>query len=103
MKEITEDLGLHKKKIFDNEVKNFLKGFLAEIYENHTKTISLIEQISPYVSVSDYYKKVKERAEIMQKFLDEYGWIFVEAGVTNENEIGFKKEKLANFASKNNP
>lgn len=100
LQEVSKTLCLNEKPELDDDIQNFLKNFLSEIYKNHTETIDLINQISPYVSVSDYYRKITDRAKIMKEFLDRYGWIFVAAGLTDENEIKQKKEAVSKFCDK---
>ncbi len=93
------NLNLETPKI-DDALKGVLKSFLSEIYKNHTETIDLINKIDSYVTVSDYYKQITERAKIMEKFLREYGWIFIAAGITDENEMNQRKETMAKFCER---
>lgn len=88
-----------KKRKTDNELKRLLKKFIKEIYQNHTETIDLINEISSYVSARDCYKKIMGRAKIMENFLDEFDWIFIASGVTNEKEIKQRKQIVVNFLS----
>lgn len=98
MNDVSESLELDKKPTIDDDLKNFLKDFLMEIYRSHTETINLINQISSYVSVNEYYKKITEKAEIMEKFLDKYKEIFIAAGITDEYEITKRKKIISDFS-----
>ncbi|MDE1988703.1 MAG: hypothetical protein KGI39_03330 [Patescibacteria group bacterium] len=97
LKDICESLKLNKETEIDDDLKTILKEFLRQTYQNHTETIDLINQISSYVSVSDCYRKIMERLEVMEKFLDDWRWIFIKVGIINENEIDERKEIIANF------
>lgn len=97
LNDVFKSFGLDKKPEIDDGLKSFLIEFLRQTYQNHTETIGLINKISSFVSVSDYHREIMKRAKIMEKFLDDFGWIFIASGVTNEKEIKQRKDIVANF------
>ena len=71
----------------DNHIKELVKGFLIEAYQNLTQTIEKIESALPFMSNSVDYNFLKETTEKIKDFLEKYKGIFIAAGIADEEEL----------------